>query len=518
MEPGCAQHQRRRRRRDRLPRVHARALEPADRRRGRRGRAELAAGRRDGRGLERLVRAGLPGPDRHRDGRRDPHGRLRRREHPRAGARLPPERGACGAKCAGGGFTYDDFGKIVGGPEVHADGEIWAQTLWDLRRARSARRRGAAPRHAGHAAHAARAVVPGRAQRDPAGPGRAAAARSGTCSPRAGWATTPRPRVARTSRRCPTPRRRSCPTTARSAASSRTPRPASASPGRRSRSAGRSTSSARRRRTATTRWSSRGARTPRSSSRRLATTASSSRWRGGTPGQPGRRTAAQLGVVRHRRAGGRWGRPQEPGLRVAGDDRRAPRLDLVGRLGGRAGDDGRDPARSRERARLRRRPDRGVHGRPRGSCGDREDRDFAHRRGGLVDGGRHANVRRGRPASHEPRPGAGGRGQVRQGDDRGHAGLQRVLRPQRVRRLQLRARGRSDPDADAHADGDARPARAGPDSRPDRRSHGRADGAAVRRPRPSRRRRARRSRSPPPASARSRCAHAAPSRAPCAPS
>ena len=39
------------------------------------------------------------------------------------------------AKCAGGGFTYDDFGKIVGGPEVHADGEIWAQALWDLRAA-----------------------------------------------------------------------------------------------------------------------------------------------------------------------------------------------------------------------------------------------------------------------------------------------------------------------------------------------------------------------------------------------
>ena len=34
------------------------------------------------------------------------------------------------------GYTYGDFGKIYGaGPEVHADGEIWAQTLWDLRRA-----------------------------------------------------------------------------------------------------------------------------------------------------------------------------------------------------------------------------------------------------------------------------------------------------------------------------------------------------------------------------------------------
>jgi hypothetical protein len=34
-----------------------------------------------------------------------------------------------------GGYTYGDFGKIIGRPEVHADGEIWSQTLWDLRNA-----------------------------------------------------------------------------------------------------------------------------------------------------------------------------------------------------------------------------------------------------------------------------------------------------------------------------------------------------------------------------------------------
>ena len=39
-----------------------------------------------------------------------------------------------GAGTAGsGGYTYGDVGKIFGSPEVHADGEIWAQTLWDLR-------------------------------------------------------------------------------------------------------------------------------------------------------------------------------------------------------------------------------------------------------------------------------------------------------------------------------------------------------------------------------------------------
>ncbi|MEU4236602.1 M36 family metallopeptidase [Actinoplanes sp. NPDC026619] len=35
-----------------------------------------------------------------------------------------------------GGYTYGDFGRVYPfGPEVHADGEIWAQTLWDLRKA-----------------------------------------------------------------------------------------------------------------------------------------------------------------------------------------------------------------------------------------------------------------------------------------------------------------------------------------------------------------------------------------------
>ncbi len=32
-----------------------------------------------------------------------------------------------------GGYTYGDFPDVVGGPEVHGSGEIWAQTLWDLR-------------------------------------------------------------------------------------------------------------------------------------------------------------------------------------------------------------------------------------------------------------------------------------------------------------------------------------------------------------------------------------------------
>lgn len=34
-----------------------------------------------------------------------------------------------------GGFTFGDFGHVYTGPEVHSDGEIWVQTLWDLRTA-----------------------------------------------------------------------------------------------------------------------------------------------------------------------------------------------------------------------------------------------------------------------------------------------------------------------------------------------------------------------------------------------
>ena len=40
-----------------------------------------------------------------------------------------------GALTGLGGYTYGDFGKVAFGAEVHADGEIWAETLWDLRQA-----------------------------------------------------------------------------------------------------------------------------------------------------------------------------------------------------------------------------------------------------------------------------------------------------------------------------------------------------------------------------------------------
>ena len=48
--------------------------------------------------------------------------------------------GTTAARCPGvgsgdpGGYTYGDFGEVIGYVQVHADGEIWAETLWDLRR------------------------------------------------------------------------------------------------------------------------------------------------------------------------------------------------------------------------------------------------------------------------------------------------------------------------------------------------------------------------------------------------
>ena len=106
-----------------------------------------APSRADGRGLERLVRDGLPrattasSPTRRASGdvlRR--HVRRRERDlsaRSRSTARSAPRRRGAPAPpdVGSGGYTYGDFGKILGQPEVHADGEIWGETLWDLRRA-----------------------------------------------------------------------------------------------------------------------------------------------------------------------------------------------------------------------------------------------------------------------------------------------------------------------------------------------------------------------------------------------
>ena len=142
---GLSHDQRRRRRLDRLPRVHARALEPARHRRGRPRCAELAAGGRAGRGLERLVREGLhrrPVPDAgYGRARSDRHGQLhrqrrahdpqRRRSTARSARRRrparrpgPPARAASPtATSAGSRVSRRSTPTARSGP----------QTLWDLR-------------------------------------------------------------------------------------------------------------------------------------------------------------------------------------------------------------------------------------------------------------------------------------------------------------------------------------------------------------------------------------------------
>ena len=101
----------------------------------------------------------------------DVHRRRRRTRSARQGARLPGRRRRGAVPGHGrpdrGGYTYGDFGKIDGGargPRRRRD--LGRDAVGPARRAvGSERRRG--DRHAGHAAVAARAVVPGRAQRDP---------------------------------------------------------------------------------------------------------------------------------------------------------------------------------------------------------------------------------------------------------------------------------------------------------------------------------------------------------------
>ncbi len=138
--------ERRGRRHNRLPRIHARALEPSHHLPQRHERAQHVAVRRHGRGVERLVRArlhgepGLPGGRGGRGRRAGRPGDHGRRRDPLRGGGLSGQFGAPGrTNCKGharsgpGGFTYGDFGKIFGRPEVHSDGEIWLQTLWQLR-------------------------------------------------------------------------------------------------------------------------------------------------------------------------------------------------------------------------------------------------------------------------------------------------------------------------------------------------------------------------------------------------
>ena len=91
---------------------------------------------------------------------------------------------------------------IAGAAEVHSSGEVWAQTLWDIRKALGHKVADSLD-HAGHVALGVRPVHAGHAQRDP--PGRPASATaaatplsSGGSSPTGAWASTPDRSTART--------------------------------------------------------------------------------------------------------------------------------------------------------------------------------------------------------------------------------------------------------------------------------------------------------------------------------
>jgi hypothetical protein len=55
--------------------------------------------------------------------------------------RVAADPAVCGGGNAlhSGGYTYADFARVAGFPEIHADGEIWTQTMWQLRQVLIAR-------------------------------------------------------------------------------------------------------------------------------------------------------------------------------------------------------------------------------------------------------------------------------------------------------------------------------------------------------------------------------------------
>ena len=131
--------------------------------------------------------------------------------------------------------TFGDIGYDLTGPEVHADGEIWTATLWELRKKLVAQYgqaqglRGRRPsRHRRDAAVGTRPVVPRHARRDPRR-GRSTATtattptRSGASSPTAAPAPRPRRRPVTTPTRGPRSTTRRTRATARSSAPSSTP-------------------------------------------------------------------------------------------------------------------------------------------------------------------------------------------------------------------------------------------------------------------------------------------------------
>ena len=219
---------------DRLPRVHARPLQPPRRRRRRRpAPCNAPQAGAMGEAWSDWYAMDLPGPRGPRD-RRHRHATARSTSACYADARASTSIRTEALDCPVGrrrrGLPRRRHGRhrrlhatatsarVAGGPEVHADGEIWAQTLWDLRSARRDRR-GTPARRAEQLITRGMELSPPEpsdarhAQRDPPGrPGASTAARDhdldlGRCSRAAAWASSPPPSTAATSSR---PRTSTC--------------------------------------------------------------------------------------------------------------------------------------------------------------------------------------------------------------------------------------------------------------------------------------------------------------------
>ena len=110
-----------------------------------------------------------------------------------------------------GGYTYADYGKVAGHVEVHADGEIWAQTLWRLGRRsvppsrRRCSRAGWSSRRPTRRCSTCATQSSRRTSSTTPAPTRR---RCGPCSPSAAWASGRRPTAPTTRIRSPTPTRR----------------------------------------------------------------------------------------------------------------------------------------------------------------------------------------------------------------------------------------------------------------------------------------------------------------------
>ena len=129
----------------------------------------------------------------------------------RAGTSTSSGRGTTGHT---GGYTYADFAKVSGSAEGHSDGEIWTQTMWQLRQVLIAkhgvtdgtdmvRRIITNGMRSSRTTRASWTSAAGSCRRRWRARSRPTSPTSGRCSPSAAWATSHRRPAPRTSPRSP---------------------------------------------------------------------------------------------------------------------------------------------------------------------------------------------------------------------------------------------------------------------------------------------------------------------------